>query len=380
MTIGSHARASHTASPAHAPQASPRAVPGECSMRSPAGRLRAASGAWREPASGTRPALAGEIRPRRILLARDEHAAADAVGLAAQLLEATGAARCIEAGALAPGDRRALSRLLSEADGVLVDALARGDGSAPAGRHRAGLPALLQVRVRLVSSFGSAVTRLQPLRPDVPFVAPIDEGAAAWERAAEVAFALADREGRDEVWCAARDAGWPLLASDRARRFRRAALSRVAVAGRRLSLADARRRLLFPDGSLPGVLLADAGELEGLVRVAAAGVGWASAIPTLYLGPGVALGEVASSESGHRIAANGQLALAAARLAGRLLHHLRAHGPARRLETAVAAELEALSRGRLDPWIELASEPAIRFVGALLDRLAAASPVEVRSA
>jgi len=163
-------------------------------------------------------------------------------------------------------------------------------------------------------------------------------------------------------------------------RIRFGALQQVGVAGRRLSLADARRRLLFPDGAGPDVLLADAGELDGLGRAAAAGVGWANAIPSLHLGDGVALAEVARSAGRRPVAANGQLAFAVARLAARLLRQLGQPAAARRLDAAVAAELVALSRGPLDPWIELASEPAIRLAGALLDRLTApASPGEAAS-
>jgi len=317
------------------------------------------------------PAPAGETRVRRILLARTRSGTADAVGLAAQILEAAGAVRCIEAdAALAGGERRAIARLLGEGDAVLVDSL----GAEPA------LPPPLEVSVRAVAAFGSAVTALRPLRPDLPLVAPIEAHARAWERAAEMAFALAAAERRDEVWCAVREPGWPLLVSDRAPRFRRAALQQVGVAGRRLSLADARRRLLFPDGAGPDVLLADAGELDGLGRAAAAGVGWANAIPSLHLGDGVALAEVARSAGRRPVAANGQLAFAVARLAARLLRQLGQPAAARRLDAAVAAELVALSRGPLDPWIELASEPAVRLVGALLDRLTApASPGEAAS-
>lgn len=334
---------------------------------------------WEPTAPGTapRPAPAGATQLRRVLVARTRRGSGDAVGLAAQLLEAAGAVRCVEVedAALANGDPRALARLLGDGDALLVDALPRprgaADGCAP-------LPPSLRVTVRLASAFGSAVTRPRPVRPDLPIVAPIDAGAASWERATEIAFALAEAEGRDEVWCAVREPG--LLASDRARRFRRVALRRGGVAGRRLSLADARRRLLFPHGAAPEVLLAESGELDGLVRAAAAGVGWSNAIPSLHLGEGVTLAEVASGAASHRVAANGQLALAAARLSARLLRRLGQPAGARRLDAAVAVELVALSLGPLDPWIELASEPAIRFVGAVLDRLAApAPPAEVAS-
>jgi hypothetical protein len=329
------------------------------------------------PGSAPWPAPAGTAQLRRVLVARTRLGSADAVGLAARLLEAAGAVRCVEIedAALASGDARALARLVGDGDALLVDALPRPRGAAD---ECVPLPSSLRVTVRLVSAFGSAVTRPRPPRPDLPIVAPTDAGAAAWERAAEVAFALAEAEGRDEVWCAVREPG--LLASDRARRFRRAALQRGGAAGRRLTLADARRRLLFPHGAGPEVLLAEADELDGLVRAAAAGVGWSNAIPSLHLGEGVTLAEVASGAGAHRLAANGQLALAAARLAARLLRRLGQPAGARRLDAAVAVELVALSLGRLDPWIELAGQPAIRFAGAVLDRLAApASPAEAAS-
>ena len=336
---------------------------------------------WSLPAPARLPALgfAGDLQRRRVLVARTGRGNADGVGLAASLLEASGAVRCIEVegSVLASGDPRALARLITEGDALLVDSLGgEPTRSGEAGR-RAALPRPLQVSVRLVSAFGSAVTRLRPLRPDLPIVAPIDATADAWQRAAEFAFALAGAERRDEVWCASREPGWPLLAADRARRLRRAALSQGGGIARRVSLADARRRLLFPDGPGLDVLLADAGELDGLVRAAAAGVGWSNAVPSLHLGAGVALAEVATSPGARRMAANGQLAFAAARLAARLLHGLGQHRAARRLDAAVAAELVALSRGPLDPWIELASEPAIRLTSALLERLAA--PVELAS-
>lgn len=334
---------------------------------SPADRLEP----WALPPPAPRepvPASTGDTRVRRVVLARTRRAAADPVGLVARLLEAAGVVRCVEAdgAVLAGGDRRALARLLGEGDALVVDSL----GAAPV------LPPLLQVSVRMVAAFGSSVTALRPRRSDLPLVAPLETHARAWERAAEVAFALAEMEGREEVWCAVREPGWPLLASDRALRFRRAALQRVGVTGRRLSLADARRRLLFPAGAGPDVLLADAGELDGLVRAAAGGVGWSNAVPGLHVGDGVALAEVACGGGRRPVAATGQLAFSAARLAARLLRQLRQHPAARRLDDALAAELAAIARGPLDPWIELASEPAVRLTGALLDRLAAPAPPE----
>ena len=261
-----------------------------------------------------------------------------------------------------------LTRALAESDAVIALALPR---------FRRGERALLprfHSMVRAPSAFGSSAAPRSLRRSDLLLVGAVGAGAHAWERSVRLAADWAIAEGRRSLHCAVRGAGWPILASDRAARFRRIAGEHASLTTLRIGHHDTRRRLLFEPGEFEAIV-ADAGDVDTLATASCSGVGWSNRVPTIYVGDAstlVVLGDAAGAARG---AESGETALAIALATRRLLRQLGELGAAERLGSLIAAELGARLESSGDLWLDLASETTEGFGAALVARLAERTPL-----
>jgi len=303
--------------------------------------------------SGARVALvrAGADRDDRVELLHSLAAAAQA---RIEWNEPTGAAN------------GAVARAFTESDAVVVDTLpVFGAG------ERALLPRFHSI-VGAPSAFGTAVAPCSTRRTDLLLVGAIAAGAAAWERSVRLAFEWARSEGRSSAHCAVRDPGWPILASERASRFRRIAAEHPNLEARSGSYQDARRRLHCEPHAFE-TLVADAGDFEPLARAACAGVGWSNRVPWILVGDQRALVIVGAAAERSRCAATGETTVAIANATVRMLRRLGEVGAAQRLAEALDAELAMRLEATGDLWLDLASETPARFADAIRARLAASA-------
>jgi hypothetical protein len=279
-----------------------------------------------------------------------------------QSLAAAAHAR-VEWNEAAGSGRGAFARAFAESDAVVVDTLPTlGAG------ERALLPRFHSI-VGAPSAFGSAVVPRSVLRTDLLLVGTVAATATAWERSVRLAFEWARSEGRRSVHCAVRSPGWPILASERARRFRCIAAAHPDLKTRRGSFEDTRRRLLFEPHAFETVV-ADAGDFDPLVRAACAGVGWSNRVPRILVGDACAAVVMGAAAERSRCAATGETTLAIANATVRVLRLLGEGGAAQRLAAAVHAELALRHEATGDLWLDLASETPIRVADALIARLA----------
>jgi len=228
--------------------------------------------------------------------------------------------------------------------------------------------------VRAPSAFGSSAAPRSLRRSDLLLVGAVGAGAHAWERSVRLAADWAIAEGRRSLHCAVRGAGWPILASDRAARFRRIAGEHASLTTLRIGHHDTRRRLLFEPGEFEAIV-ADAGDVDTLATASCSGVGWSNRVPTIYVGDAstlVVLGDAAGAARG---AESGETALAIALATRRLLRQLGELGAAERLGSLIAAELGARLESSGDLWLDLASETTEGFAAALVARLAERTPL-----
>ena len=280
---------------------------------------------------------------------------------------ATAARARIEWSDRAGGVGPVLTRALSESDAVITDRV-----PCLRGGDRALLPRFHSV-VRAPSAFGSSVSPCSLRRADLLLVGAVTAGASAWERSVRFATEWTRAEGRRSIHCAVRDPGWPILASDRARRFRRLVAERPDLEARRIGYQDVRRRLLLEPQGFEAIV-ADAGDVDALSRAACAGVGWSNRVPSIFVGEDrtlVVLGDAAGSV---RCVESGETAFAIARATQRLLRHLGEIGAAERIGAALAAELAARLESTGDLWLDLASETPASFAAALATRIADGAP------
>ncbi len=264
----------------------------------------------------------------------------------------------------------AVARALAESEAVVVDALpALGAGA------RALLPRFHSI-VGAPSAFGSTFAACSTRRSDLLLVGAVAVGAAAWERSVRLAFEWARSEGRRSVHCAVRDPGWPILASERASRFRRIAAEHPNLEARSGSFQDARRRLHCEPHAFE-TLVADAGDFEPLVRAACAGVGWSNRVPWILVGDQRALVIVGTAAERSRCAATGETTVAIANATVRMLRRVGEVGAAQRLAEALRAELALRLEATGDLWLDLASETPARFADAIRARLAAGAAPKI---
>ena len=277
-----------------------------------------------------------------------------------ELVEAAGAR--VEWSDVGPA-KGAVERALAEAAAVIV-------ASAEAVRveSRSRTPRFHTV-ARGVSNLGSSAAPKSLETLDLLLVGPTLPSAASWERSVRLACVWARDEGRARVHCAVRDRGWPILASDRAIRFRRVVREHGEVEALRTTYYDARRRLLFEAGAYD-VLVADADDLDALARSACAGVGWCGATPSLWLGDDSMLLDLDVASSAR--ARSADAALAASLGLVRLLRHLGERAASARLASAIRSEVAERADVSRDVWLDLASDTPGRFLDALCARLAAA--------
>ena len=222
-----------------------------------------------------------------------------------------------------------------------------------------------------VSTFGSNLPLGSLHSLDLLLVGPTRPNASSWERSVRLACRWAREEGRARVHCAVRDPGWPILASDRASRFRRVAREHLEVEALRTSFQDARRRLLFEAGAYD-VLVADADDLDSLARSARSGVGWCSASPSFLLGESCTLLDLDLANSARARSAEAALAVSLALV--RLLRHLGDRVAAACLAAALRSEVAERVELASDLWLDLASETPERFLDAVRERLTAQTP------
>jgi hypothetical protein len=279
-----------------------------------------------------------------------------------QSLAAAAHAR-VEWNQAAGSGRGSFARAFAENDAVVVDTLPTlGAG------ERALLPRFHSI-VGAPSAFGSAVVPCSVLRTDLLLVGTVGATATAWERSVRLAFEWARSEGRRSVHCAVRSPGWPILASERARRFRCIAAAHPALKAGRGSFEDTRRRLLCEPHAFETVV-ADAGDFDPLVRAACAGVGWSNRVPWVLVGDACAAVLVGAAAERTRCAATGETTLAIANATVRVLRLIGEGGAAQRLAAAVHTELALRHEATGDLWLDLASETPIGFADALIARLA----------
>ena len=299
---------------------------------------------------------------RRISIFTESASATGWIARTRELIEAAGARVEWSDDGQAKG---AVDRALADADAVIV---ASAPVTLAADRSRARC---FHSVAKCVSSFGSNLSpqSLYPL--DLLLVGPMLPNATSWERSVRLACAWALDEGRARVHCAVRDPGWPILASDRAIRFRRIAREHGGVEALRTTFQNVRRRLLFEAGSYDAVV-ADADDLDSLARSARAGVGWCSATPSLLFGERSMLLDldIASASS----ARSAEAALAASLAVVRLLRHLGDRAASAHLASAIRCEVAERADLARDLWLDLASETPDRFLDAVCARLAATDP------
>ena len=143
----------------------------------------------------------------------------------------------------------------------------RGRRSGPAG-GRPSIARRFHSVAKAVSVFGSnlAPRSLRPL--DLLLVGRPVRVRVAGSASVRLACGLASEERRSRVHCAVRDPGWPILASDRAIRFRRISRDYRDVKAIQTSHQDARRQLLF-EAAAYELLVADAGDVDGWLALRA---------------------------------------------------------------------------------------------------------------
>jgi hypothetical protein len=280
---------------------------------------------------------------------------------------ATAAHARVEWAEPAANARGGVARALADCDAVVLDTVPLF-----AAGERALLPRFHSI-VAAPSAFGSAVAPRSAQRTDLLLVGAVAAGAAAWERSVRLACAWARDEGRRSVHCAVRDPGWPILASERASRFRRIAAEHPQLAARRGSFQDARRRLLAASHAFE-TLVCDAGDFDALVRAACAGVGWSNRVPRILVGDDRIVAAVGAAAERSGCVATGETAIAIANVTIRVLRRLGEVGAARRLGDALRAEVAMRCEATRDLWLDLAAETPARFADALLARLAASVP------
>lgn len=304
---------------------------------------------------------------KRVALLRSHRSGTDAVVLLRELATAAGAR--IEwsehVGAAGP----ALAQVFGASDAVVVDRLP----NLRAGQ-RSPLPRFDAV-VRAPSAFGSSLDPHSLRRSDLLVIGAVQPGGAAWEAAVRLAADWARSEGRESLHCAVRDPGWPILASDRAARFRRIVADLPELRARRVGHHDTRRRLLLEPREFAAIV-ADASDVDALVRAACAGVGWSDRVPSIWLDDDRALVVLGDAAGAPRVVETGETALAIARAAQRLLRHVGELVAAERLGTAIAAELGARIESTRDLWLDLAGETLEGVVAAIAERLVEPAPEE----
>lgn len=219
-----------------------------------------------------------------------------------------------------------------------------------------------------VSAFGSNLAPSSVRHLDLLLVGATHPSARSWERSVGLACSWAGDEGRGRVHCAVRDPGWPILASDRAIRFRRIAREHREVEALRTTFHDARRRLLFESRSYE-VLVADAADLDALARSASAGAGWCAAVPAFFVGEGCAVLDLDVASASR--ARSAEAALAASLAMVRLLRHLAEVAASARLGAAIRGEVAERMELARDLWLDLASDTPDRFLDAVCGRLVA---------
>jgi hypothetical protein len=304
---------------------------------------------------------------KRVALVRSHPNGTDAVVLLRKL--ATAARARIQwsehVGAAGP----VLAQALGASDAVVVDRL-------PSFRpgERSPLPRFHAV-VRAPSAFGSSLDLRSIRRSDLLVVGAVQPGAAAWEAAVRLAADWARAEGREALHCAVRDPGWPILASDRAARFRRIVADLPGLRARQVGHHDTRRRLLLEPHEFAAIV-ADASDVDALVRAAASGAGWSNRVPSIWLGDDCALVVLGDAAGAPRIVETGETALAIARATERLLRRVGEVAAAERLGAAIAGELRARIESTRDLWLDLASETPEGVVAAIAERLVEPAPEE----
>ena len=299
---------------------------------------------------------------KRIALAGERNAAIEWIAQVPVLIEAAGArVEWIESGETIA----AIERAIENSDAVVTT-------SAPdvvtAGRSRARR---FHSVARCVSAFDSSLAPHSLRHLDLLLVGAMLPNAHSWERSVRLACTWARDEERGRVHCAVRDPGWPILASDRAIRFRRIAREHREVESLRTTFHDARRRLLFESRTYEA-LVADAADLDALARAAGAGVGWCSATPALFVGEACAVLDLDVASAARSRSA--EAALAASLAMVRLLRHLGEVAAAARLASALRVEVAERVELARDLWLDLASDTPGRFLDAVCERLEAVAP------
>jgi hypothetical protein len=308
---------------------------------------------WPAPRPATR---------RRIALACERSAAIEWIAQVPVLIEAAGArVEWIESGETIA----AIERAIENSDAVVTTS---APAAVRAGRSRGRR---FHSEARCVSAFGSSLAPHSLRHLDLLLVGAMRPDAHSWERSVRLACTWARDEERGRVHCAVRDPGWPILASDRAIRFRCIAREHREVESLRTTFHDTRRRLLFESRAYEA-LVADVGDLDALARAAGAGVGWCSATPALFVGDActVLALDVASGARSR----SAEAALAASLAIVRLLRHLGEVAASARLATALRVEVAERVESARDLWLDLASDTPGRFLDAVCARLAGVDP------
>jgi hypothetical protein len=295
---------------------------------------------------------------QRIALAVDRGGALEWIARARVLVEATGArVDWTDSG----DDVAAIERAIAGSDAVVVAAApaAIAGGRSCARRFHSV--------AKSVSAFGSRVGPGSLLHLDLLLVGATLPNASSWERSVRLACTWARDEERSRVHCAVRDPGWPILASDRAARFRRVAREHREVEALRTSFHDARRRLLLFEPRAYDVLVADSTDLDALARAACAGAGWSSAVPAFLVGEQCTVVDLDVANVARTRGAEVSLATALALV--RLMRHLGEASASARLASAIRSEVAERIESARDLWLDLASETPSRFLDSVCARL-----------